>query len=122
MPERRRRANESVRAEVNRRIAEVGRRMDPSGQASFAFLCECNRAGCHEFARLSLNEYRALLTRLVDGVPYRAALLSTYDQEGRARTLYRHLGFVDLVSGFRFPLQAQRYALMGAWLPLKGSS
>jgi hypothetical protein len=60
MPERRRRANESVRAEVNRRIAEVGRRMDPSGQASFAFLCECNRAGCHEFARLSLNEYRAL--------------------------------------------------------------
>jgi hypothetical protein len=32
--------------------------------------------------------------------------------------LYRHLGFIDLVTGFLFPMQVQEYALMGARLPL----
>jgi GNAT superfamily N-acetyltransferase len=64
---------------------------------------------------------RALLSTLVRGVPHASTLLSTYDQESRARTLYRHLGFVDLVTRFRFPMQFQRYALMGAWLPLRES-
>jgi ribosomal protein S18 acetylase RimI-like enzyme len=62
---------------------------------------------------------RELLTRLLHGLPHRSALLSTYDIDSRARTLYRHLGFVDLVTGFRFPMQEQPYALMGAWLPLR---
>ncbi len=61
---------------------------------------------------------RELLTRLVDGVPHPSALLSTYDTESRARALYRHLGFIDLVTGFLFPMQVQQYALMGARLPL----
>jgi len=61
---------------------------------------------------------RELLTRLVDGVPHPCALLSTYDTESRARALYRHLGFIDLVTGFLFPMQVQEYALMGARLPL----
>jgi ribosomal protein S18 acetylase RimI-like enzyme len=46
---------------------------------------------------------RDLLTRLLDGLP----------------SLYRHLGFVDLVTGFRFPMQEQPYALMAAPLPLQ---
>jgi GNAT superfamily N-acetyltransferase len=61
---------------------------------------------------------RDLLTRLLDGLPHRVAVLSTYDTESRARSLYRHLGFVDLVTGFRFPMQEQPYALMAAPLPL----
>jgi len=61
---------------------------------------------------------RELLTRLLDGLPHPCALLSTYDIDSRARTLYRHVGFVDLVTGFRFPMQDQQYALMGAALPL----
>jgi GNAT superfamily N-acetyltransferase len=62
---------------------------------------------------------RALLTRLLAGVPYPTAVLSTYDIDSRARTLYRHLGFVDLVTGFRFVTQDQEYALMAARLPLR---
>lgn len=62
---------------------------------------------------------RALLTRLLAGLPYASAVLSTYDIDSRARTLYRHLGFVDLVTGFRFPTQDQPYALMAAPLPLR---
>jgi GNAT superfamily N-acetyltransferase len=62
---------------------------------------------------------RELLTRLLAGLPYAGALLTTYDIDSRARTLYRHIGFVDLVTGFRFPMQDQPYALMGARLPLE---
>jgi ribosomal protein S18 acetylase RimI-like enzyme len=65
---------------------------------------------------------RELLTRLLDGVGQAAALLSTYNTESRARMLYWHVGFVDLVTGFRFPMQDQEYALMGAWLPLAGDA
>jgi ribosomal protein S18 acetylase RimI-like enzyme len=61
---------------------------------------------------------RELLTRLLDGLPHPTAVLSTYDVESRARNLYRHLGFVDLITGFRFPMQDQPYALMAAKLPL----
>lgn len=59
-----------------------------------------------------------LLTTLVEGLPYPEVVLSTYDVESRARALYRGLGFADVVTGFRFPVQAQRYALMAAPLPL----
>jgi ribosomal protein S18 acetylase RimI-like enzyme len=61
---------------------------------------------------------RELLIRLLDGLPYPTAVLSTYDIESRARNLYRHLGFIDLVTRFRFPMQDQEYALMAAPLPL----
>ena len=62
---------------------------------------------------------RALLTSLLRAAPYHHALLSTYDEDTRARALYRRLGFVDLVTGFRFLGQSQEYALMGAALPLR---
>jgi ribosomal protein S18 acetylase RimI-like enzyme len=60
----------------------------------------------------------ALLRRLLDGLEHPHVVLSTYDAESRARALYRGLGFSDLVTGFRFPVQAQPYALMAAPLPL----
>lgn len=60
----------------------------------------------------------ALLTRLLDGVENPTALLSTYDGDTRARRLYACLGFVDLITGFRFGTSPQGYALMAAPLPL----
>lgn len=63
-----------------------------------------------------------LLIRLLADVAQPTALLSTYDVESRARRLYRGLGFVDLVTGFHFGAQAQRYALMAATLPLPAVS
>jgi ribosomal protein S18 acetylase RimI-like enzyme len=59
-----------------------------------------------------------LLSTLLDGLPYPEVVLSTYDTESKARALYRGLGFADVVTGFRFPVQAQPYALMAAPLPL----
>lgn len=59
-----------------------------------------------------------LLTRLLRGVDRPTALLSTYEGESRARRLYRGLGFSDLLSGMRFGVHEQRYAIMGALLPL----
>jgi ribosomal protein S18 acetylase RimI-like enzyme len=60
----------------------------------------------------------ALLTRLLSDVSNRSALLSTYDGDTRARRLYAALGFVDLITGFRFGTSPQGYALMAAPLPL----
>jgi GNAT superfamily N-acetyltransferase len=60
----------------------------------------------------------SLLTRLLDGVENPTALLSTYDGDTRARRLYASLGFVDLITGFRFGTSAQGYSLMAAPLPL----
>lgn len=59
-----------------------------------------------------------LVSRLLSGVDQRSALLSTYDTDGRARRLYRGLGFADLLTGFRFGASVQGYALMAAPLPL----
>jgi GNAT superfamily N-acetyltransferase len=59
-----------------------------------------------------------LLTRLLSDVEHPTALLSTYDGDTRARRLYQGLGFVDLITGFRFGTSPQGYALMAAPLPL----
>lgn len=40
-------------------------------------------------------------------------VLSTPDRTGPARSLYRSVGFVDLLEGFRFPGSAELYAVMG---------
>lgn len=61
-----------------------------------------------------------LVSALLDGVAQESALLSTYDVDGRARRLYRGLGFADLLTGFRFGASPQCYALMAAPLPLPG--
>jgi GNAT superfamily N-acetyltransferase len=60
-----------------------------------------------------------LLTRLLAGTDRPVALLSTYDLASAARRLYRLVGFRDLVTGFRFGVTPQPFALMGAHLPLR---
>jgi len=60
-----------------------------------------------------------LLTRLLASTELPIALLSTYDLVSAARRLYRQVGFQDLVTGFRFGVTAQPFALMGAHLPLR---
>jgi GNAT superfamily N-acetyltransferase len=59
-----------------------------------------------------------LLTALLSDVGAARVLLSTYDNESAARRFYRRLGFRDLVTGFRFQVTPQPFALMGATLPL----
>jgi ribosomal protein S18 acetylase RimI-like enzyme len=62
---------------------------------------------------------RTLLTRLVADRAEPAVLLSTDDAPTPARRLYRRLGFVDLLTGFRFGGEARPFAVMGARLPLR---
>jgi ribosomal protein S18 acetylase RimI-like enzyme len=58
-----------------------------------------------------------LLRTLLSDVRAAGVLLSTYDNESAARRFYRRLGFRDLVTGFRFQVTPQPFALMGAALP-----
>jgi ribosomal protein S18 acetylase RimI-like enzyme len=62
---------------------------------------------------------RRILLSLAAGRPERTAVLSTLDAASRARRLYRGVGFTDLLTGFRFPGGGERYAVMGAQLPLR---
>jgi ribosomal protein S18 acetylase RimI-like enzyme len=59
-----------------------------------------------------------LLFRLTTGRHERTAVLSTMDSETPARRLYRSLGFVDLLTDYRFSGGNEAYAVMGAALPL----
>ncbi|RFS85387.1 GNAT family N-acetyltransferase [Actinomadura spongiicola] len=63
---------------------------------------------------------RALLNALCEGRPERTVVLSTLDRhpETPARTLYRSVGMVDLLTDFEFPGGGPRYAVMGGTLPL----
>ncbi|MGH3319279.1 MAG: GNAT family N-acetyltransferase [Streptosporangiaceae bacterium] len=61
---------------------------------------------------------RALLTTLCGERAERTVVLSTFDTDSRARRLYRSLGYVDLLTAFRFPGSAEVFAVMGAPLPL----
>jgi GNAT superfamily N-acetyltransferase len=61
---------------------------------------------------------RELLLRLTGGCTERTAVLSTQDTESRARRLYRGVGFIDLLTRFRFSGTEPPYAVMGATLPL----
>ncbi|MFI0407134.1 GNAT family N-acetyltransferase [Actinomadura sp. 3N508] len=63
---------------------------------------------------------RALLTALCEGRPERTVVLSTLDRrpDTPARTLYRSVGMVDLLTDFEFPGGGPRYAVMGGTLPL----
>lgn len=63
---------------------------------------------------------RAMMHALTHGRPERTALLSTHDQPTAARHLYRTLGFVDLLTQYVFPGGYERYAIVGAPLPLAG--
>jgi ribosomal protein S18 acetylase RimI-like enzyme len=63
----------------------------------------------------------SLLYRLTAGRRERTAVLSTMDSESPARRLYRSLGFVDLLTGYRFSGGNDAYAVMGAALPLSSA-
>jgi ribosomal protein S18 acetylase RimI-like enzyme len=62
---------------------------------------------------------RQMLLRLTTGRAERTAVLSTRDASSPARHLYRKLGFTDLLTAFCFPGGPDRYAVMGAALPLR---
>ena len=62
---------------------------------------------------------RTLLLSVTDERFERTVVLSTADAQTRARRLYRGLGFVDLLTGFRFSGAEPPYAVMGALLPLR---
>ncbi|MDP9393244.1 MAG: GNAT family N-acetyltransferase [Actinomycetota bacterium] len=64
---------------------------------------------------------RALLRRLLAGVPRRRVLLSAYDEPTPARRLYRSEGFRELAANFVFPTDAQPYVILAADLPLDSS-
>ncbi len=61
---------------------------------------------------------RRMMLLLTAGRPEHTAVLSTRDSRSPARHLYRTLGFVDLLTAFRFPGGGPLYAVMGAPLPL----
>lgn len=61
---------------------------------------------------------RRLITALCASRPERTVVLSTRDVDSPARRLYRSLGFVDLLAGFRFPAGDEDYAVMARRLPL----
>lgn len=62
---------------------------------------------------------RRLLTDLLTGATGTTAVLTTPDTDSRARRLYRSMGFVDLITQFRFPGLPVDYAVMGRRLPLE---
>ncbi|WP_233508370.1 GNAT family N-acetyltransferase [Spongiactinospora gelatinilytica] len=64
---------------------------------------------------------RAMMHALCDGRPERTSVLSTHDRPTAARHLYHSLGFADLLTQYVFPGGYERYAIMGASLPLKGA-
>jgi ribosomal protein S18 acetylase RimI-like enzyme len=69
-----------------------------------------------EYQRRGLGT--SLLYRLTAERQERTAVLSTMDSESPARRLYRNLGFVDLLTGYKFSGNNEAYAVMGAALPL----
>lgn len=82
-------------------------------------------AGCFELSELHVRPLhqgrgigRALLIRLVDGLPQHTVLLSTPEGDTRAWRLYRSLGFVDLVRHHLFPGDSRPFAVLGVRLPL----
>jgi ribosomal protein S18 acetylase RimI-like enzyme len=56
---------------------------------------------------------RAIIESLLSTTGAATVVLSTHDRESPARALYRSLGFIDLLLGFRFPGSAELYAVMG---------
>lgn len=56
---------------------------------------------------------QALVEDLLEGTGARTAVLTTPDQETRARAFYRAGGWVDLVNGLRFPGDPRVFAVLG---------
>jgi ribosomal protein S18 acetylase RimI-like enzyme len=62
---------------------------------------------------------RSLLTQLLVDRTEQRAMLSAHDSETPARRLYRRIGFVDLLTDFRFAGTDRPFAVMGSHLPLR---
>lgn len=64
---------------------------------------------------------RGIGRRVLETVLARAqgstTVLSTHDRESAARTLYRSVGFTDLLTGFVFPGSTEVYVVMGRHAP-----
>lgn len=58
----------------------------------------------------------ALLDALLDGTGAATAVLTTPDRETRARAFYRAGGWVDLITGLRFPGDPRSFAVLGKQL------
>lgn len=56
---------------------------------------------------------RQLLGAVLGAAKGRTVVLSTHDRETVARSLYRSVGFVDLLRDFRFPGSGEVYAVLG---------
>ena len=86
-----------------------------------------NRAGdAFEFVELAVHpdaQGHGLGARLHDtllvDVPYRTAVLSTYQGETAARQLYRRRGWVPLLEHFYYPGGAVPMAILGLDLPVR---
>jgi GNAT superfamily N-acetyltransferase len=64
---------------------------------------------------------RALLETLLAGTDAATGVLTTPDQETRARRFYRADGWVDVVRGLRFPGDPRSFAVLGKQLhPVEG--
>ena len=59
-----------------------------------------------------------LLRMLLDGVPNGRVLLSTPEGRTRAWSLYRRVGFVDVLRNYRFAGDPRPFAVLGQTLPL----
>ncbi|WP_114453033.1 GNAT family N-acetyltransferase [Halopolyspora algeriensis] len=60
----------------------------------------------------------SILRRLLDGAEGRTVLLSTPEGPTRAWTLYRRVGFVDLLRDYHFAGDSRPFAVLGRELPL----
>jgi GNAT superfamily N-acetyltransferase len=58
-----------------------------------------------------------LLRMLLDGVPHGRVLLSTPEGRTRAWSLYRRVGFVDVLRNYRFAGDPRPFAVLGRTLP-----
>jgi GNAT superfamily N-acetyltransferase len=106
---------------VQRALAELGGREHAAAWLDDPFeVAELHVHPDHQGRGLG----RALLTALCEGRAERTAVLSTLDRpaDSPARTLYRSVGMVDLLTDFEFPGGGPRYAVMGATLPLTSAS
>ena len=59
---------------------------------------------------------RRLLDQVLDSADGQTVVLSTHDRESVARSLYRSVGFVDLLRNFCFPGSGEVYAVLGLQL------
>ena len=83
---------------------------DVAGGWSGSFeVCELHVRPAHQGTGLG----RALLALLLRDVPAPRALLTTPDEETRARAFYRAGGWVDLVRRLRFPGDPRDFAVLG---------